>query len=201
MTPTRRCMPTSAASCEKCEERMRSFTKLRRVWSVLCHALLLAGTGLTALSAVSCRTQRVPQLTLREWWLRCDTLMAVRTEYETVETVAQAVTGDTVSLTIPMAVMESLPEGAAFTRKEGRTRLSLKRQGNAVVAEAEADSIGRETRHYERKARDSLQRGTSAATAATVIKEKSPNGTWAIWVLAGMAGAIGAIIVMKRLFK
>ena len=197
MTPTRRCMPTSAASCEKCEERMRDFTKLRRGWSVLCHVLLLAATGLTALSAVSCRTQRSVQASR----LRSDTLREVRTEYETVETTAQAVTGDTVMLTIPMAVMESLPEGAAFTRKEGRTRLSLKRQGDAVVAEAETDSIGREIRHYERKARDSLQQRGETALRETYIKEKAPNDRWAIWVLASIIGTIGAIIVIKRLFK
>ena len=197
MTSTRRCMPTFAASCKKCDARMRNFTKLRRGWSVLCHVLLLVGTGLTALSAVSCRTQRSVQASR----LRSDTLREVRTEYETVETTAQAVTGDTVMLTIPMAVMESLPEGAAFTRKEGRTRLSLKRQGDAVVAEAETDSIGREIRHYERKARDSLQQRGETALRETYIKEKAPNDRWAIWVLASIIGTIGAIIVIKRLFK
>ena len=133
--------------------------------------------------------------------IRADTLREVRTEYETVETTAQAVTGDTLSLTIPMEVMQSLPEGAAFTKKEGRTRLSLKRKGDAVVAEAETDSIGREIRHYERKARDSLQQRGETALRETYIKEKAPNDRWAIWVLVGMAGTIGAIIVIKRLFK
>ena len=133
--------------------------------------------------------------------IRGDTLVEVRTEYETVETTAQAVTGDTVSLTIPMEVMAILPEGAAFTKKEGRTRLSLKRRGDAVVAEAETDSIGREIRHYERKARDSLQQRGETALRETSIKEKAPNDRWAIWVVVGLAGSVGAIIGMKGLFS
>lgn len=197
MTSTRRCTPTFAASCKKCDERMRNFTRLRRGWSVLSHVLLLAAIGLTALSAVSCRTQR----TMERATIRADTLREGRTEYETAETTAQAVRGDTLSLTIPMEVMQSLPEGAAFTKKEGRTRLSLKRKGDAVFAEAETDSIGREIRHYERKARDSLSSRNTASATETSTKEKPPNDRWAIWVLVGMAGTIGAIIVMKRLFK
>lgn len=177
---------------------MRNFTRQLPGWSVLCHVLLLAVIGLTALSAVSCRTQR----TVERATIRADTLSQGHTEYETQETVTQAVSGDSVSLMIPMEVMQSLPEGAAFTKKQGRTRVSLKRKGDAVLAEAETDSIGQTVSRYERKARDSLScRGETTAYSETSTKEKPPNNIWAIWVLVGIVGTIGTIIVIKRLFK
>ena len=160
---------------------------------MLCNVLLLVVCGLSVLSAVSCRTQR----SVERLAIRGDTLSQGSTEYETQETVMQAVPGDTLSLTIPMEEIQSLPDGASFTKKAGRTRLSVKRLGEAVVAEAETDSLGRETRHYERKARDSQSsRGRVYSEAST--KEKPPNYDWAIWVLVGIAGAIGATIVIKK---
>lgn len=177
---------------------MRNFTRQLPGWSVLCHVLLLAVIGLTALSAVSCRTQR----TVERSTIRADTLSQGHTEYETLETVTQAVSGDSVSLSIPMEVIQSLPDGAAFTKKQGRTRVSLKRKGAAVVAEAETDSIGQTVSRYERKARDSLsQRSETTAHSETSTKEKPPNSNWAIWVLVGIVCTIGTIIVIKRLFK
>lgn len=164
---------------------------------MLCHVLLPAVIGLTALSAVSCRTQRTVERTT----IRADTLSLGHTEYETLETVMQAVGGDSVSLAIPMEVMQSLPEGAAFTKKQGRTRVSLKRKGEAVVAEAETDSIGQTVSRYERKARDSLRCSGTAEVTESTIKEKPPNNSWAVWVLVGIVGTIGAIIVIKRVFK
>ena len=176
---------------------MRNFTRHLPGWSVLCHVLLLADIGLTALSAVSCRTQK----TVERATIRADTLSQGRTEYETLETVTQAVSGDSVSLEIPMEVIQSLPEGAAFTKKQGRTRVSLKRKGDAVVAEAETDSIAREVSRYERKARDSLRCSSTAEVTESTIKGKPPNSSWAVWVLVGIVGTIGAIIVIKRVFK
>lgn len=188
---------TFAVSCKKCARRMRNFTRHLPGWSVLCHVPLLAVIGLTALSAVSCRTQR----TVERATIRADTLSQGHTEYETLETVTQAVSGDSVSLAIPMEVIQSLPEDAAFTKKQGRTRVSLKRKGEAVVAEAETDSIGQTVSRYERKAHDSLRcSGTSSATESTV-KEKPPNSNWAFWVLVGIVSTIGAIIVIKIAFK
>lgn len=177
---------------------MRNFTRQLPGWSVLCHVLLLAVIGLTALSAVSCRTQR----TVERSTIRADSLSQGHTEYETQETVTQTVSGDSVSMSIPMEVIRSLPEGAAFTKKQGRTRVSLKRKGEAVVAEAETDSIGQTVSRYERKARDSLsQRVGTTSYNETSTKEKPPNNGWAIWVLVGIVGTIGTIIVIKRLFK
>jgi len=176
---------------------MRNFTRHLPGWSVLCHVLPLAVIGLTALSAVSCRTQR----TVERATIRADTLSQGHTEYETLETVTQAVSGDSVSLAIPMEVMQSLPDGAAFTKKQGRTRVSLKHEGETVVAEAETDSIGQTVTRHERKARDSLSSLTNSSAYETAIKEKPPNNSWAVWVLVGIVGTIIAIIAIRTLFK
>ena len=176
---------------------MRNFIRHLPGWSVLCHVPLLAVIGLTALSAVSCRTQK----SVERATIRADTLSQGHTEYETLQTVMQAVSGDSVSLAIPMEVIRSLPEGATFTKKQGRTRVSLKRKGESVVAEAETDSIGQTVSRYERKARDSLRcSGTTEVTESTV-KEKPPNNSWAVWALVGIVGTVGAIIVIKIVFK
>ncbi|MBQ4393288.1 MAG: hypothetical protein II826_09305 [Prevotella sp.] len=146
---------------------------------------------------MSCRTQRTEERAT----IRADTLSQGHTEYETLETVTQAVSGDSVSLAIPMEVMQSLPDGAAFTKKQGRTRVSLKRKGESVVAEAETDSVAREVSRYERKARDSLQQRGKTTLRETSVKKKPPNNNWAVWVLVGIVGTIGTIIVIRKVFK
>ena len=172
---------------------MRNFTRLQRGWSVLCHVLLAAVTGLSALSGVSCRSARgLERVELRE-----NTVMAVSTADETVETVMAGMPGDTVSLRIPMESIWSLPEGAVFTKKKGRTRLTLKPCGDAVVVEAETDSVGREIRHYERKARDSLGQRGGTTLRERPAREDTSEGRWAVWVLVGMVG----VTVIIRVFK
>ena len=165
---------------------------------MLYSVLLLAVSGLTVLSVMSCRTQK----SASRLFIRIDTLSQVSTEYETQETVMQAVPGDTLSLTLPMSEIRSLPAGAVFTKKAGRTRLTVKLNGEAVVAEAGTDSIGRETRRYERKSRDRLsKRDTATAYSRASTKENRPNNHWALWLLAGVAGAACATTVINKLFK
>ena len=179
---------------------MEDFMKHLRALSAPFSVLRLAVFGMSVLCVVSCRTVRSVE---RHQWssTRCDTLVRVSTAYETVETAVRSVAGDSVSLLIPMDVMQSLPDGAVFTKKHGRTRLSVKRRGDALVAEAETDSIAREVSRYERKARDSLRCSSTAEVTESTIKGKPPNSSWAVWVLVGIVGTIGAIIVIKRVFK
>lgn len=177
------------------EDSMKHLRALSAPFSVL----RLAVFGMSVLCVVSCRTVRSVE---RHQWssTRCDTLVRVSTAYETVETAVRSVAGDSVSLLIPMDVMQSLPDGAVFTKKHGRTRLSVKRRGDALVAEAETDSIGQTVSRYERKARDSLQcRGETTAYGETSTEESPTNNKRAQWVLVGMIGTIVAIILIKRL--
>lgn len=176
---------------------MRNFTRQLPGWSVLCHVLMLAVIGLTVLSATSCRTQK----SIERATVRADTLSQGHTEYEILETVTEAVSGDSVSLAIPMEVMQSLPEGAAFTKKQGRTRLSLKRKGESVVAEAETDSIAREVNRHERRTRDNLRRSATTAAIDTTVKEKPPNSSRAFWLHVGIIGTVCALFVIRKVFK
>ena len=178
---------------------MRNFTGRSAALHVLYCVLISVAIGLAALSAVSCRTQR----SVEDETIRADTLSSVSTESVTVETVAQAVAGDSVSLTVPMEVMQSLPDGAEFSRKQGRTRLSLRRQGGAVVAEAVTDSVAREVSRYERKARDSLQQRGQTALHTASMKEKPPNAGWTFAVMGGMLiiVAVVAATAIRTLFK
>ena len=150
---------------------MRDFTRPSRGWSALCRVLLLAAIGMAALSAASCRTQRVEERVT----IRADTLRAASIESVTLETAMQGIPADSVSLTIPMEVMQILPEGAEFSRKQGRTRVSLRRQGAAVVAEAVTDSMAREVRRYERRARDSLEQRVAGAQQSVAIKSPAAH--------------------------
>lgn len=166
------------------------------VLSMLCDVLTLAVIGTVVLSAVSCRSQQHIEARTE---MREDSLREVSTESVTVETVLQAVRGDTASLTVPMEVMKNLPDGAVFTLKQGRTRVSLKRDGDNVVAEAESDSIGREVKRYERRARDALrcaQYGESSKQP-----EKRMGLLRQMWLLGlmGLLGLIGYIVIRKRL--
>ena len=196
MTPTRPCTMTLAVSCKKCARKMRNFTKHLPGWSVLCHVLLLAVIGLTALSAVSCRTQK----SVERATIRADTLSQVLTEYEIQETVTEAVAGDSVSLAIPMEVMQILPEGAEFSKKKGRTRVSLKRQGEAVVAEAETDSIPRAVTRHERKARDSLNQHFNNVAAQETVKEKPPDCEWTGYIV-GVAIILCMVLCITAIIK
>lgn len=175
---------------------MRNFTRHLPGWSVLYHVLLPAVIGQTALSAVSCRTQK----SVERATIRADTLSQGRTEYEMQETVTAAVAGDSVSLAIPMEVMQSLPEGAEFSKKKGRTRVSLKRQGEAVVAEAETDSIPREVTRHERRARDSLRQSRNNVAAQETVKEKPPNCEWTGYIV-GVAIILCMALCIKAIIK
>lgn len=173
---------------------MRDYIKQSAGWSALCHALLLVAIGLSALCAASCRTHKSVERTT----IRADTLIMDHTEYEILTTETESIAGDTVSVKIPIDLIQNLPDGAMFSKKQGRTRVNLIRAGDAVVAEAESDSIERVLKHYERKARDSLQRGNSSVDCET--SERKQYGVNPImWVVViVMLSVMGAMAVGKR---
>lgn len=104
--------------------------------------------------------------------VREDSLTVRSTASVTVATVLRNVPGDSVCLSVPLTVMESLPDGALFTGKRGRTRVSLRRDGVNIVAEAESDSVPREVTRYEHLARDSLLRSGGTQAAEVTAREK-----------------------------
>lgn len=174
---------------------MRNYTKLLSVWSVLSAALTLAATGTLVLSASSCRSHRHLE---RTETVREDSLTVRSTASVTVTTALQSIAGDSVSLRVPLTLMASLPDGALFTGKRGRTRVSLRRDGVNIVAEAESDSVPREVTRYEHRARDSLQyRGGAQAAETSKEKDMSP-AAWYAPVFIPAVLAIIILIVFKR---
>ena len=167
--------------------------------SVLSLVLMLVVFGLSALSIVSCRAPK----TVERQTIRGDTLSRGSTEYETLVTMTQTVPGDTVQMMIPIREIQNLPEGAAYSSKTGRTRLTLMRKGGSVVAKAETDSVGQTVSRYERKARDSLQHMNAANVTSTLTTEKnSSTGIGRILrSIAIIVVSITVIIIIRRLFK
>lgn len=162
---------------------------------------ILAVTGTVALSAVSCRSQRYLE---QQAEMRSDSLKEESTESVTVETVMEAVPGDSVKVTVPMREMQNLPEGASFSQKSGRTRVSLRREGDNIVAEAETDSIGRTGKRYERRARDALrQRGSGSKSTESQKEPARPTGRLqqaaALLGLTVLLGLMAWIVIRKRL--
>jgi len=168
---------------------------------VLCHVLLLAVIGLTALSAVSCRSQRSVESLQESSAVRIET---GRIEYETLETAVLAVPGDSVSLTIPMEKIQNLPEGATFTKKQGRTRVSLKLRNGAVVAEAETDSTAQVASRYERKARDNLKQCEERHERQSE-ERRYTGSSWNWWFWLSLAPLLILLVIIvseiRKVFK
>lgn len=180
---------------------MRDFTRLLLSWSALCRVPLLAGIGLSALSVTGCRSQREVE---KSW--RChdkqDEVLSTAYEVLTLEW-PMSVAPDTASLKVPTELLLTLPEGAEYSRKTGRTRVSLRKDGDSILAVAETDSIGRTVSRYERRARDSLKRtvSTTTATKEETTEQLHKRNTWSLWLLAGIIVTIVALMVIRITLK
>ena len=174
---------------------MTNYSRYARVWSGLCRVLLCAAIGLSALSATSCRsTSTAVQTTLHS-----DSLSRGSSESVTLETVTQAVAGDSVKLEIPIESLRILPEGASYSRKDGRTRVTLSRHGDTLVADAETDSVPQALHRYEHRARDTLyQRGES--TQQSSQQKETSDRNWIIWVCIGIV-TLALMKVIRTIFK
>lgn len=119
---------------------------------------------------------------------------------ETVEVVSQPVAGDSVSLSVALEAVTCLPEGAEYSRKSGRTRVTLRRDGGNVVAEAVSDSLAREVRRWERKARDSLcQRVGTALRCEREDRVIPVDGKRAALRIA--VAAVAVLLLLKLAFR
>ena len=137
-------------------------------------ALIHVAIGMLALSEVSCRSQ----VTGERMTISGDSLRWVSHESVTVETLIHPITGDSVGLTIPLKAILSLPDGAEYSSKQGRTRLSLKKSGDKLIANATTDSVAGRMTRVEHLARDSLQKGSVRETEKTEEKtsrERTPG--------------------------
>ena len=169
---------------------MRNFIKLLSGWSVLCSVLIHAVIGMLALSAASCRSH----LTEERTTIRGDSLQRVSRESVTVERVTEGIAGDSVGLTLEMKSIESLPDGAEYSRKEGRTRVSVKKVGDKLIASARTDSVLRSVTRVEHLARDTLRQVSQRQTEDTSEKgspaAKLPGTVALIILISGLGLAL-----------
>lgn len=176
---------------------MRNCIKLSLGWSELCSVLIHAVIGMIALSAASCRSHHTEERTT----IRGDSLQRVSRESVTVETLIHPIMGDSVGLTIPMKAILSLPDGAEYSSKQGRTRLSLKKSGDNLIANATTDSVAGRMTRVEHLARDTLQKGSVRETEKTEEKTSQERTPWLNDILLLLIVGLGVALVVYKARK
>ena len=93
-----------------------------------------------------------------------------------------------------MKSIESLPDGAEYSRKEGRTRVSVKKVGDKLIASARTDSVLRSVTRVEHLARDTLSQVSQRRTEDTSEKgspaAKLPGTVALIILISGLGLAL-----------
>lgn len=124
----------------------------------------------------------------------------------------ESVPGGRAVVAVPLAALDSLPEGAGFGAREGRTAVAVRRLGDELVVEARSDSVARRvmrTKRFEvRTDRDSSDRRTfeSAVSAADTLRSDSRAetdasrrrcaGWW--WFAAGFVVCAVLLVRLRR---
>lgn len=178
----------------------------------------LSAVGLAAVCAVSCaasrsRTQSTEKTVAEQYveneyvteaYNRVEQKLFVREESVSA---FEAVPAETVAMKVPLAALDSLPEGARFGARNGRMEVAAVRRGDQLVVEARSDSIARAvvwtTRCEELRYSDStLARVAESQAAGTHRCESStvertarsrPGGHW--WLAAGLV--LGAALFVR----
>lgn len=122
------------------------------------------------------------------------------------------------NLTIPLQNLLNLPDGAGYTKKDGRASVDLRRSGDHLVATGHCDSLARLCLFYEEEVfrkqtrEDSLEHKISSMEAerrqsemtakmenlqSQTIKKKPP-AVWYLWLLTGMAAGVLISSPLKR---
>ncbi|EFZ36991.1 hypothetical protein HMPREF0663_11904 [Hoylesella oralis ATCC 33269] len=103
-------------------------------------------------------------------------------------------------MTLPTVNLLSLPDGAGYVKRHGRTHLYVQRKGGSLHITAASDSIPQQTFYYERK--DAVKSRSYSRTdmeKRTEKKEKIMSYSTDIWGFAIFAGIILTItILIKR---
>ena len=89
-------------------------------------------------------------------------------EIRTVTT--EAVAAEEAEIVVPLRTLDSLPDGAQFALRNGRTSIAARRSGDALIVTARSDNLRRTVTSYERTdarsfaATDSAARNTTDST-------------------------------------
>lgn len=157
---------------------MRHVSSVRpTVCRVPLRQFLFATITASVLFLSSCRTTKtVKESSYLQLELQ-DSARQVWCEIETRETARQYIAGDSVRLSVPLEMVMSLPPGAAYTEKSGRTRVTVQRNGEHLAIVGETDSVGADISRYERRARDSLSESLRKASRNCVENRQTREHT------------------------
>ena len=133
-------------------------------------------------------------------------------EIRTVTT--ESVAAEEAEIVVPLRTLDSLPDGAQFALRKGRTSVAARRNGDALIVTARSDSLGRAVTSYERTdarsfaATDSTTRNTtdstrirsaehrtSSAVSLTETREERRTPARRGWWFAAGA-AVGVLLVL-----
>ncbi len=179
--------------------------------------------GAVGALAVSCVASRNRAQSLRELDVACRS--EVESSAECVERTfsermfreeciveQEGIAAGRAAVAIPLAALDSLPEGAVFGAREGHTAVAVRRAGDKLVVEARSDSVARtvtQVRRFEmRESRDSAACRTVGSAVSTtdtlhsefrsrsVAARRSSAGWW--WFAAGFALCAVLLVWLKR---
>ena len=143
---------------------------------------------------------------------------STRHEIRTMTT--ESVAAEEAEIVVPLRALDSLPDGAQFAMRKGRTSIAARRSGDALIVTARSDSLGRVVTSYERidarhfAATDSTSRSatdtlrlrnsecstSTVATRTDIREERRTPARRGWWFMAGVAvGVLLALLVLLML--
>lgn len=178
----------------------------------------LLAVGLAAVWAVSCaasrsRTQSTAE-TVAEQRIETEYVAGTygRTKqelsaYEETVSTFEPVPAEKVAVEVPLAALDSLPEGARFGARDGRTEVVAMRRGDRLVVEARSDSMARAVvrtiRSEKLRHSDSMvamvvenRAGSSFRGQSSTVEHAArsrPGGHW--WLAIGVV--LGAALLVR----
>ena len=178
----------------------------------------LSAVGLAAVWAVSCAASRsctqstaetVAEQRIETEYVAEEYHRAAQEQFACEETVStfEPVPAETVAVEVPLAALDSLPEGARFGARDGRTEVVAMRRGDRLVVEAHSDSmvrtVVRTARSEELRHSDSTVARTAENRVAGSFRSQSstvehaarsrPGGHW--WLAIGVV--LGAALLVR----
>ena len=188
--------------------KQRNFVRLlavglAAVWAVSCAA----SRSCTQSTAETVAEQRIENEYVAGTYDRTKQELSA---YEETVSTFEPVPAERVAVEVPLAALDSLPEGARFGARDGRTEVVAMRRGDKLVVEARSDSMARavvrtarseELRHsdstvarvVENRA-DSSFRGQSSTVEHAA--RSRPGGHW--WLAIGLVLGIVLLVGFRK---
>lgn len=163
--------------------------------STASHALLrVALIALTVLSAASCKTRQAMATTHAS-----DSLGSYASAQTAVRTTVQLQPPDTATLHLTPLMMQSLPEGAAYTSSSGNATLTAQRTAQGMTLKATAPKTPTMTVEAAAKTDTRQQAATHQQAQAKTAKTTPENTVHQLqWLMLTLQMAILAVILLTQ---